>query len=261
MSTPFNEGRIDQAKDTLEAYLMSGVYELSAGQFESYAKISEVIAYMDAPGVIAVDGPTSSGKTSLTQSLVEHYERQGLPVTILPLDYLLTDRDTRHIAYQSIVEGRMGVAEYSGAAWEHARYRQVLEAATDIMLSAAEPQTLIIPSTYNRSTGRSEITQPVRVYPGGIIITEGVGLHAYHGDLMDSRVRVDVRDDDALLQRIFAREQLKDPASRLAETYLQWRYTLVDLPHTAYLRSASSGCADYVVDTSDQVGMLVYKKI
>lgn len=246
---------------TLAEYLKYGNYE-AVGIYESYEKVCMAIAPTDAPQVIAVDGPTNSGKSSLTTALVDHYAANGIAVASLPLDYFLTDRETRQEVFRALEAGTIEPSAYSHAAWEHGRYRTCLLAVRAILLGEMkETEEIVVPDAYNRLTGRRDEEKCIPVATGGVIVTEGVGLHAYHSDLFDIRIRTDVADDGALLNRVLARERQKPTGvSRLSDDYLEWRYNLVDGPHTAYLREASTGTAEIVVDTSQFDGVIVYKR-
>jgi hypothetical protein len=92
-------------------------------------------------------------------------------------------------------------------------------------------------------------------------VTEGVGIHAYHGEFFDNKIRVDANSNDILFRRVLERERQKpEGASRLPDDFLQTRYEIVDAPHTDYLRMNTPD-ADFVVDTSNFSEMLLYKHL
>ncbi|HSW81547.1 MAG TPA: hypothetical protein VLG40_04065 [Candidatus Saccharimonas sp.] len=247
---------------TLHAYLQHGQYELLHTPHSSYDTICGYLAASEAASVIAIDGPTNGGKTSLTSALIAFYERQGTSTTFIPLDYFLMGRETRKNVNEAIVEQRLGIADYSASAWEQERYRETVLCAKGIAAHSTHSQVLLIPHAYNRHIGTKDSVQSIIIQPGSIIITEGVGIHTYHGDFFDIKIRVDVHDRNTLLlKRVLERERQKpEGAPRLPDDFLQMRYKVVDAPHTNYLR-ANAPVADFVVDTTDFDGMLLYKHI
>ncbi len=248
-----------QRLGTLEAYLRRGRYEQLDSAHSSYDTICERLITTDPSSIVAVDGPSNSGKTSLTRALVGFYERQSIPVSFIPLDYFLTDRATRNGINQAISEGLLPIADYSAAGWEQERYRETILLAKQLAECSSEPYVLSIPDVYDRRTGTKEDTQPVIIHPGSIIVTEGVGIHAYHGDFFDSKIRVDANSNDILFRRVLERERQKPEGTpRLQDDFLQTRYEIVDAPHTDYLRMNTLD-ADFVIDTSNFSEMLLYK--
>jgi len=197
----------------------------------------------------------------MSTALVDHYAASGIVAAELPLDYFLIDRETRQEVFRALEAGEIDTSLYSHAAWEQDKYRAFLLAARTILLGkTAITERLVIPDAYNRFTGKCDEEKTIHISANSIIVTEGVGLHAYHDKFFDVCIRTDVRDDSILISRVLAREHQK-PASapRLPEGYLEWRYNLVDSPHTTYLREASAGSAEIVVDTSRFKEMIVYK--
>jgi len=248
-----------QQLDTLESYLRRGGYEQLDGHHSSYDTICERLIATDPASIVAIDGPSNSGKTSLTGSLVDFYERQGIPVSFIPLDYFLTDRATRNGINQAISEGLLPIADYSAAGWEQGRYRETLLLAKQLAACSSESYSLSIPNVYDRQTGTKEGTKSVIVHPGSIIVTEGVGIQAYHGEFFDSKIRVDASSNDILFRRVLERERQKPEGTpRLPDDFLRTRYEIVDAPHTDYLRMNTPD-ADFVVDTSNFNEMLLYK--
>lgn len=249
----------DQQLATLGSYLQRGGYVKLGIPHASYDTICEQLIIRPS-SIVAVDGPSNGGKTSLTKALVGFCEKQGLPVSFVPLDYFLTDRATRNVINQAIAEGRLSIADYSAAGWEQGRYRATILLAKRLAECSPEPCVLSVPNAYDRQTGTKAHTESIVVYPGSIIVTEGVGIQAYHGELFDNKIRVDASSNDILLKRVLERERQK-PArtSRLSDDFLQSRYAVVDAPHTNYLRTLHPN-ADFVVDASRFGEMLLYKR-
>lgn len=248
------------ADDTFEAYLRRGNYERMNTSYSSYEAIADIVASSDPATVIAIDGPSNAGKTSLTKAIAAHYEACGIPVSLIPLDYFLTDRETRNRIVQAMASESLTIDGYSDVAWEQERYRESIKRAKEIALQASKAIGLVsIDNAYNRLTGRKDSSHSIPIQTGGIILTEGVGIHAHHDDLFDIRVRVDTHHPDTLLRRVLGREQEKPLGTRLPEDYLRRRYDLIDGPHTSHLRSKSPE-ADYVLDTSNFEAMTLYRR-
>jgi uridine kinase len=260
MKFPPGEGDMPRVQvDTLETYLRRGGYERIDATYSSYGAICEHLIDTDPGSIVAIDGPSGSGKTSLTKALVNSYERHGVPVTFIPLDYFLTDRATRSGINQAISAGRLPIADYSAAGWEQQRYRETILLIQEIVRNGSEPYALSIPRTYDRLAGTNKSTQSVVMHPGSIIVTEGVGIQTYHGELFNTKIRVDVNDHAALLKRVLEREHQKPKeAAHLSDDFLRMRYEVVDAPHTKHLR-ANSPVAEFVIDTSKFDKMLLYK--
>jgi len=249
------------ADDTFEAYLRRGHYERLNTTHSSYETICDIIALSDPATVIAIDGPSNAGKTSLTKAITAYYESHGIPVSLLPLDYFLNDRETRNRIIQAVADERMTLDDYSSVAWEQERYRASIVRAKEIALQPAKgTNSLSITRAYNRVTGRKDSTHLIPVQFGGIILTEGVGIHVYHDKLFDIRIRVDTHFPDTLLGRVLSREQEKPVQARQPEDYLRDRYNLIDAPHTKHLRTKTPE-VDYVIDTSRFDAMVFYKRL
>ncbi len=246
----------------LAEYLEDGGYTALDTTFSSYEAVCEVVAPPEAPQIVAIDGPTNSGKTSLTTALTNFYSERESPVSFLPLDYFLTDRDVRNGVFQALEAGEIDTSEYSHVAWEQYKYRACLLAAGHMLKQeVATTQSVVVPDAYDRLTGKKDQERSIAIPLGGILLTEGVGLHAYHNGLFDVRIRTDIQDDNSLLDRVLEREHQKPPGTpRLDDAYLEWRYNLVDAPHTSYLRDTSAGRADFVIDTTDFTNMVIYTK-
>lgn len=248
------------ADDTFEAYLRRGNYERLDTFHDSYETICDIVASSDPATVIAIDGPSNAGKTSLTKAIAAYYEGHGIPVSLLPLDYFLTDRDTRNEIIKAIADENMTVHDYSGVAWEQERYRASIIRAKEIALQPSEEaKSLSVLNAYNRLTGRKDSTHSIPVHTGGIILTEGVGIHAYHDELFDIRIRVDTHHPDTLLKRVLGREREKPVEAQQPESYLRRRYDLIDAPHTSHLRTKTPE-VDYVLDTSSFGAMALYRR-
>lgn len=247
------------APGTLHEYLRNDTYEVLRSR-SSYAIICEYLRSATPGSIVAIDGPSNGGKTSLATAFTTFYESRGIPVVFIPLDYFLTDRETRKGINQAISEGFMDIANYSAAAWEQARYHETLLSIRGITAYTSAPHHLTLPDVYDRATGMKDSVQSITIRPGSIILTEGVGIHMYHEKLFDMNIRVDVHDEDILLERVLAREHQK-PAGvpQLSDEFLQMRYEVVDAPHTDYLRTYTSP-ADFVIDTSDFDRMLLYRR-
>ena len=243
----------------LETYLGRGNYERLAGTHSSYETICDLIAKTDPATIIAVDGPSNGGKTTFTETFIDFYRTQNIPITFIPLDYFLTDRRTRSDLTAAIAEGRIGIDNYSQLAWEQERFRETIQCVKTIAQSSQEVQEIAIPNVYNRQTGDKADTKTISVEPGAIIITEGVGIQIYHHDLFDLTVRVDTYDDKIILERLRMRElQKHDAALRLDDSFLKERLQQVDIPHTHYLRD-NAPSAHFVIDTSCFEEMAVYR--
>lgn len=248
------------ADDTFEAYLKRGNYERLDTFHNSYETICDIIASSDPATVIAIDGPSNAGKTSLTKAIIAHYEGHGIPVSLIPLDHFLTNRDTRNDVIQAVADERMTIGDYSGVAWEQERYRASIVRAKELALQPSEKaNSLPIMNAYNRLTGRKDSTHTIPVQFGGIILTEGVGIHAHHSDLFDIRIRVDTHRPDTLLERLLNREQEKPIELQQPDNHLRRRYDLIDAPHTSHLRTKTPE-VDYVLDTSSFSAMALYRR-
>lgn len=248
------------ADDTFEAYLRRGSYERLEASHKSYETILDIVASSDPATVIAIDGPSNAGKTSLTKALVARYEAYGIPISLVPLDYFLTDRETRNGIVQDVASESLTIDGYSDVAWEQDRYRESIKRAKEIALQATEGiGVLSIDNAYNRLTGKKDSDHSIPIQAGGIILTEGVGIHAYHDDLFDIRIRVDTHHPDTLLKRVLGREREKPNNAQQPEDYLRRRYDLIDAPHTSHLRTKSPE-VDYVLDTSDFEAMTLYRR-
>lgn len=259
MKLPAGEVHYEPSHNNLNYYLKRGAYEMVASRL-SYNTLCNHVALTDPASVIALDGPTNGGKTSLANAFVDFYLGHGVPVAFVPLDYFLTDRGIRHHIMQDIMWGRAGVADYSSLAWEQERYRNSVLTVKRIAATCRGPQIFDIPNSYNRRTGRADTLHSIVIHPGSIIVTEGVGLHAYHSAFFDRTLWIDASDTDVILERVLERERQKSEDNRLADDFLRARYEIVDAPHTTFLRSISS-VADFVVDTLSFDNLLLYKHI
>lgn len=242
-----------------ENYLEQGSYEATGQVFGSYQEICQEIGGIVMPPVIAIDGPTTSGKSSLSQALLTHLIQHETSAASLPLDYFLSARTERSTVFKDVIGGLIDISEYSLAAWDHTRYQAYLSRLLEMTATITEPAQLTLTNTYDRTTGEADAPRTIQVQPGAVIVTEGVGLHAYHEPFFDIQIRTDLRGED-ILQRVLDREHQKDSSHRLPDEYLGWRLEHIDFPHSRYLRDATAGQADIVIDTSVADAMLVYKQ-
>jgi uridine kinase len=243
----------------MDMYLKSGLYkQLSA--FGSYASVCEKIAPDHGPHIIGIDGPASGGKTSLAKALEKFYLDRNIPVSYFPLDHFLTNRDFRNSLYDPISKGHLTLHDYTFKGWDHEKYYEFLESAKKILgRKSSTSKTFVIENAYNRQTGVQDHLEKITIYPGGILIAEGTGIHVVHDKILDLKIRVDVRTIDTLFNRVLNREHLKDREKRLNNEFVLDRYTIIDLPHREVLAKETAGMADFVIDTTDSNNMLVYK--
>jgi len=255
-----SEASFAHEPDRVGYYLRHGLYD-RLGVFESSSAVCEAMSLGEGPLIIGVDGPSTGGKTSITDALVSHYQAKDIPVAVMPVDFFMTDRDVRARLTEEIKLGDLGPDEYSLQAWDHEKYNVHLHAARDIIARPAgsPTETLIIPQAYSRLTGKQDQVQAIEVSPGGVVIAEGTGIHVFHDEAFDRTVRVDVRSTQTLLERLKTREHLKPVENRLSDEYLIRRYGITDVPNTNFLRRASAGRADYVVDTTNVAELRLYK--
>ena len=245
---------------TFDSYLEAGPYEQLSRVSSTFDEVCRIIGPLAVAETFAIDGPTNSGKTSLSTALLKRCEVECRPASFLPLDYFLFDRATRDDITKSISQKQHRVADYSLAAWDHESYGYYIVAAEEI-LNGASSAILTIPNAYDRQTGRRDHAQTVPVYSGGVLILEGVGLHVYHNQVPSVSIRTDVSDDNILLQRVLERGKHKLSGKKLDDDYLRKRHMAVDDEHTRYLRQCSRGYADFVVDSSTFDRIKVYKKV
>ena len=246
---------------TLMDYLNTASYEVIADMVDSYENVCSIIGPLLLTTIVTVDGPTNSGKSSLSSGLITYSEQQSRPISLLPLDYFLTNRSIRSEIMSSIEAGQTSIAEYSRLAWNHNLYDHYISLAKSIISEADHAENIEFTNTYNRQTGAQDKTNYITVYPDGNLLLEGVGVHYYHNQSMSTAIRVDVADDLILYDRVLQRESKKARGAKLSTDYLRWRFEIVDLPHASYLRQISHANADFVVDTSTNDRMVVYKKL
>jgi uridine kinase len=239
-------------------YLQRGNYR-AIETCASYDEICELLGVASVASVVAIDGPANGGKTSLAESVKKFYRTAGRATCSIPLDYFMIARQARTRIYETIATGDLEISEYSAVGWRQDEYRETLLCAKGIIEHPLRSGAVQIPNAYDRDTGMTDETQTISVISGGVIVTEGVGLHAYHSDLFDLGIRVDA-GNDILLERVIDREQQKPPRLRLPEDFLTWRYKAVDGPHTNHLR-AISPLVDLVIDTSNFSEMIVYEQL
>jgi uridine kinase len=245
---------------TLEDYLAQASYRRSPQEFPDFTVLCEQLAPSSRPHVVGVDGPTTAGKTTFTGVLADFYVTHDVPVAILGQDSVLYDRARRAMTLDAVADGTMPISVYSEATRDQAGFRRYLRAARAI-LYGSDPARVTIPNAYNRFSGNNDCDLGVDISPGGVLIAEGIGVHTYCPDLLDTAIRLDVHDDPALVSRIWSRERQKPAgAPRLEDAFLEWRYENVDGPHAAHHRQASAGRADIVIDTSQFGRLIVYTK-
>lgn len=248
-----------RSPDQVTNYLRHGIYEF-VGAGSLYEEVCSLFDIPENSGtIVGIDGPANGGKSSIAEALLEQYARKKVPTVFIPLDYFMRERSVRNELTDRIQRKKMSMFDYSLEGWDHERYRAIM----DSVIAAAhgsDKETIMVTDTYDRETGRCTKERAINVVPGSIIITEGTGLHAYHDDLLSVKIRVDVGSREDLEARLLSREQKKQVDMRLDPLFLKERYAIVDAPHTRLLRNASTGRAEYVVDTTSE-SMKVYKRI
>jgi len=245
--------------NNITAYVHAGNY-IKIGEFQNFESIFSQIVPPAGPYSIGIDGPASGGKTTVTDALTKYYSAKNIPVTVLPLDFFMSDRNVRSKLNNDIAQGIIPIDSYSLHGWDHPRYLQYLKMLKEIIeQKSGSIKHISIQNAYSRKSGKRDKNETRTVVPQGIVITEGTGIHLYHKELFDLSIRVDVNNTKILLNRVVSREKEKPVESQLTVDYLLERYQNTDVPHAAYLRNQTQRVADIVIDTST-LPLVVFKK-
>lgn len=242
----------------LREYIEMGGYKKLISDIASYSRVAKFLQQRFRHSIfIGIDGPSNSGKTSLADASLQLAHSLDLDVNILYADYFLIERERRNEIFKRIGAGEIKIEDYSKLGWNQEYMHSTLSKIKDIV-SGRKGYSLKIPSVYDRLTGLADGEITLHIKPGSIVLVEGVGLHLYQSGMLDIKVRTDVSNADILYGRLLKREAQKPLERQLDTDYLKYRYDVVDVAHTAFLRRATLGVADYVLDTTQDDSMDFY---
>lgn len=184
--------------------------------------------------LVAVDGMSCVGKTTLAGELADVVRGAGRPV--LPVAY----DDFHRPAQQRHRRDRMSAEGYRSDSYDaEALRRLVLEPA-----AAGRP---VVPASFDLAAERPVSPDPVVLPPGGVVLVEGEFLLAEPPGTWDLAVLL-VADPAAVLERAMVRDADLAPPDQLRRLYLH-RYlgawSLYEERDEPWAR------ADVVVDLSD----------
>jgi uridine kinase len=167
--------------------------------------------------IVGINGPTCAGKTSFTQAVVESLASRGIPVVQVAFDWFLYGRDRRNTLVEDISSERRAIEEVTQTAWDTERYVSLLRSLKNHGLVPSQQQikiTGVYDRTLGTQTGEADVDLPL----GGYAIVEGVGiLDVENTDLIDYHIRLDVNDDEILINRAITREKNKPENKQLSE--------------------------------------------
>ena len=135
---------------------------------DALKQIRHHLKVFDAVRLVALTGPSSSGKTTFTHKLLTHLKAEGQPAVMISLDHYYKDRDLL-----PLVNGAHDLETIH---------------ALDIPRFKADIQTLIetgqttIPQ-FDFATGSRRGESPLKIQPGTLILIEGI--HALNPLLTD----------------------------------------------------------------------------
>lgn len=188
----------------------------------------------DRPRLIAVDGMSCVGKTTLAQELAGIVAGAGRPVVAVAYDDFHQPREVRHRRPRLSAEGYLSDS-YDAAALK----RLVLEPA-----AAGRP---VVAASFDLAADLPVEPDPVEVAPDAVLLVEGEFLLARDLDGWDLAVLL-VADPAAVLERALARDAELGGPEQVRELYLR-RYlgawSLYEERDDPWAR------ADLVVDLTD----------
>lgn len=245
---------------TLQVLVQDYAYSTTS----SYEHTDDVIASLNLEplpqnelAIIGINGPTCAGKTSFTDQLVADLESRNIPVVRIGFDWFLYDRSKRNTLVEQITQNHKTIEEVTRTAWDIERYDGLLR----LLKSFNKDKTIPLLGLYDRMHGSQTANMEITIPYGGYAIIEGVGIldtDSIH--LIDKHIRLDVDDDEVLIKRAIARENVKSPAYRLSEEFLRHRFEVMDLQHMRYLRKISRGHNQLIVDVSDFNNIKTYSR-
>jgi uridine kinase len=188
----------------------------------------------DGVRLVAVDGMSCVGKTTLAGQLAEVVEGAGRPVLLVAYDDFHRPAEVRHRRDRFSAEG------YRSDSYDaEALRRLVLEPA-----AAGRP---VVTASFDLAADRPVSPEPVHLPPGAVVLVEGEFLLAEPVGTWDLAVLL-VADPAAVVERALVRDSDLAPPEQLRRLYLR-RYlgawSLYEERDEPWAR------ADLVVDLSD----------
>jgi uridine kinase/anti-sigma regulatory factor (Ser/Thr protein kinase) len=231
---------------------------VAAGAENVFKTLVRRAGHEEGTPVIAVDGASGSGKSYFADRFKQFLEAEHRECAVIRLDWFLTERPERDKVIRGIREGTIPAAEAQELYYDMAAYHRLMRRIDDYRRLPGEPMTVSIPGVYNRVTGLRDQAVSLTISNRTVVLVEGVGcVDRETRPYFDAAVLCDAADP-ILLERMLDREQEKPQSLRLSNDYIAERFSLIDQPRTAILRSRIDTLHDYLLDTSDPRTSVLY---
>ena len=210
--------------------------------------LAEAINRLDGPcPIIAIDGPSNSGKTTLARALKHKLQQLGRDVFTIEVDWWLMPRDLREEKYKEIFSrGKPFLQEEQGMV----RLDQLLPVLAEIdrfRAGARNKCILRLDHLYNRQTGQNDAQFSRKLGTDTIILLEGhySAREDFQG-FVDFSVLVNAVQDVALARKI------QRSSYRPAEE-TEKMVTLIDFPSFYEYFRRVAGRHDVYITNNDPV--------
>lgn len=199
--------------------------------------------------IIGISGPTGAGKTSFSKTIAARLSKDFLACE-LSMDCFLRARKARSRLIEDVSQAKNDIEDITINSWKMPEYEDVLHRINESVKNPGKNKKLILDNLYNRMTGENDLKMILEIPYGGYLIVEGSPIHdTKTAPLFDCYIRLDVDQDNKLIERILDREKFKPHHLRLPEKFLRHRFELVDLPYSHYLRKLSRDQNHYLINT------------
>ena len=213
------------------------------------------------PLIVGIDGAVTAGKSFTASRLTSYLRSQGYDCTLIHGDWYMASREDRQLEAAKAKSESYSILEYDHMNCDFDEIANTIGAIRNFFQTNGELLSTRVSHAYNRESGERDGHVDLQVEGGSIVVVEGTGiLNERISPLLDVRIRVDIGSYQETIRRLCHRELEKIPPNRLAETFVQERYDLIDHRYDQYLRSRDSGHFDALLDTTDSNLIKVYAR-
>ena len=163
----------------------------------------------------------------------------------------MKERSERKKLIDEYIYGKISVENYSKLAWNIDEYYEKIYEIYNIIKSC-DRDNILIKNAYNRKTGLKDLDVKLDIKENSIILLEGTDfINEDISKYINVCIKVDVEDNNTLLERIINRENAKNLEDRINASILKNRFNFLDIYHAVYLRNKNTNLYDYYLNNSE----------
>ena len=214
--------------------------------------IANILSYSNGRGlIVGIEGPAGAGKTTFTNEICDKLKKNNRNVNVIYMYCFMKERSERKKLIDEYIYGKISVENYSKLAWNIDEYYEKIYEIYNIIKSC-DRDNILINNAYNRKTGLKDLDVKLDIKENSIILLEGTDfINEDIGKYINICIKVDVEDNNTLLERIINRENAKNLEDRINASILKNRFNFLDIYHAVYLRNKNTNLYDYYLNNSE----------